>query len=830
MHLDKKALKFKGTVTIHGHQRQSSRSLKLHTKNLNILSATYELSGEQHPLTHHRTGKQDELILTGTEQISGKTILRLEFNGEITEPMVGLYPCTFSQNGREKKLLATQFESHHAREVFPCIDEPAAKATFDLTLNTQSNDVVIANTEPLSQKKLGKRTETRFKTTPKMSTYLLAFVTGDLVATEHTHKSGVTTRVWTTPLHKNHVSFALDVAVRTLDFYNEYFGEDYPLSKCDHVALPDFAAGAMENWGLITYRESLFIVDDENTSLENKQSIALVIAHEIAHQWFGNLVTMEWWTDLWLNEGFASWIEYLAIDSLFPQWRVWDQFVSDEYLSGMALDSLSSSHPIEVQIDDPEEIRSIFDAISYNKGASVIRMLHNFMGAADFQAGLQHYIKQYKYANACTIDLWQSLESVSTKPIRKFMSAWTTQTGYPIVNATVNIKKQLVELRQQRYQLNPSNTDKTIWPVPVDAVGEKNSMLLDKRSATWQLTHPSTFKLNRNQNGWYITHYDEQHLERLVDLIEKKSIGSLDRLGPVHDSFRIAKAGVQSTTEAFRLLEAYRNEDNVVVWDVILSQLGSVKSVFDSESAQKLVQSFSASLLERQYHLLGWQEHPQDNHFQKLLRPLILAQSCASDLPDAINTALKIFDQAKSPQSIHPDIRGLVCATAGKKLGKPAHEKLLLWYKAADSPQIKSQLSAGLCSSRDPALINENLELITSEHVKPQEVTQWVSYLFGNHHAKDAAWDWFRTHWDWLYQQFGTDIMTISYFPLIVGNAFSEKSKTKEYETFFSKIDTTGITQPVAQGKESMQWRSAWKARDEESLLKYLDKTVQDNS
>lgn len=359
---------------------------------------------------------------------------------------------------------------------------------------------------------------------------------------------------------------------------------------------------------------------------------------------------------------------------------------------------------------------------------------------------------------------------------------------------------------------------------------KKKGMLLDKRSATWNLTDPTTFKLNRSQNGWYITQYDEEHIERLVNLIEKKVFQPLDRLGPVHDSFRIAKAGGQPTTETLRLLQAYQDEDNVVVWDVILSQLGSVKSVFDSHAAQKQVRAFSAALLKRQYRLLGWHERPKDDHFQKLLRPLILAQSCASDIPDAVNTALKLFESAQTPQSIHPDIRGLVCATAGKKLGKSAHEKLLSWYKAADSPQIKSQLSAGLCSSREPSLINTNLELITSEHVKPQEVTQWVSYLFGNHHAKEAAWDWFRSHWDWLHQQFGTDIMTISYFPLIVGNAFSDKSKTKEYETFFSKVDTTGINQPVAQGFESLQWRSAWKARDEESLLKYLDKKMQASS
>ena len=388
---------FTGSVTIEGKKiGRPSQRLTFHQNGLEITAA--------HVVKHDKTGehevvidrinyhnKFDEVRLHAAHMLySGTYSVRLEFKGVITRQMNGVYPCFFTHDGQEKQLIATQFESHHAREVFPCIDEPAAKATFELTLTTPAGETVLSNTPAKKSSAKADRLVTAFEPTPHMSTYLLAFIFGELGFKEAKTKDGIVVRTYATPDNVAHTEFALEVAVKCLEFYEDYFGIKYPLEKCDFIALPDFASGAMENWGCITFREQAMLVDPKNSTLATKQYVALVVAHELTHQWFGNLVTMRWWTDLWLNEGFASWMEYLAIDHLYPDWQLWTQFIVDEQQQALKLDALEHTHPIEVPIRHPDEIRTIFDAISYNKGASVIHMLHEYLCHEALRYGLKH--------------------------------------------------------------------------------------------------------------------------------------------------------------------------------------------------------------------------------------------------------------------------------------------------------------------------------------------------------------------------------------------------------------------------------------------------------
>ncbi len=821
---DKEKMVFSGSVELIGFVNKPTQSVKIHSKDLDIKKTEFAIGGARHAIHKTTHLDNDELQVDFPITIQKEVTLFLEFEGKITEPMVGIYPCNFTHDGQEKKLIATQFESHHAREVFPCVDEPSAKATFDLTLHTPVGEKVLSNTPIKTQETKGQALVTTFETTPKMSTYLLAFVYGDIEYLERTTKNDVVVRTWATPANVEHTAFALDVAVKSLEFFNDYFGLPYPLTKLDNVALPDFASGAMENWGLVTYRESALLVDPDNTSLSQKQWIALVITHELAHQWFGNLVTMEWWTDLWLNEGFASWIEYLAVDEIFPEWQMWTQFVTDDYLRGQSLDSLANTHPVEVSVNNPDEIHEIFDAISYSKGASLVRMLHAYLGPDDFRSGMQHYLKSHAYENATTAGLWASLEETSKKPVKDFMSHWTSQAGFPLLD--VKDEKNSVAFSQTRYMVSPLERDRTkdssVWPIPIDVTGSDEIYMLDEESKSWKIDTSSTPKFNTEQTGFYMTNYSGAYLTKLGNKVKNGYLKPLDRLGLLNDAFQLTKAGFKPTTEALKLLENYENEDNAAVWDVIAGQLGSVRRVMNSDELRDLMKPYVGNLSTKQLRRLGWEEKPGDSHFDKLLRPTILGLSSFAENPEVVNKATDVFAAAKKTEDIHPDIRGVVYGTVVRHGSESELKKLLRMYKETNSAQAKISLAGALTGFKQPTLIDEALNLIKSEDVKLQEVVYWVSFSFSNRHAKDVAWAWLKENWNWLEQKFGTELTTFSYFPKIAAGSFSSEEFAAQYQEFFESVDTKNIQRSVDQGYETISWQAAWKMRDEHSISEYF--------
>lgn len=819
---DKEQLTFSGSVIIYADLLKPTYIVKLHTKGIKITRALFSIGASEHKFSNLKYAENDELMLVSPVEISGEIILKLEFNGDISESMVGLYPCKHKVGLNEIIILATQFESHHAREVFPCIDEPAAKATFDLTLTTSPNETVLSNTPIVFQTKSAQNLITVFKTTPVMSTYLLAFVVGQLEFLESKAKDGTIVRTWATKDNVGHTKFALDVAVRTLDFFADYFAVPYPLDKCDHVALPDFAAGAMENWGLITYRDSGLIVDDKNTPLEDKQYTALVIAHEVAHQWFGNLVTMKWWNDLWLNEGFASWIEYLAVDNLFPEWQIWNQFVFSETLSAQSLDSLINSHPIEVSLENPEDIRSIFDSISYSKGASIIRMLYSYLGEDNFRQGLTLYLRDNSYSNTETTDLWQALEEISNKPVSTFMSAWTKQTGFPLVQA--KFIGNSIQLKQHRFLINPqAKQENVIWPIPISVTNVDQTFLFDQAETSWQIEAQSNLKLNLNHDGFYLIQYDQDYIDKLGQMLVEGQFQPLDRIGLLSDTWQLTKGGYSSTIIALNFLSKFNLENNVFVWDLIASQIGSLRNVFGSEQLDLLIQPYLKNLIIHEFERLGWITNKNDNHFDKLLRPVILALASRAGINSVIEEAKNRFAKANSPQDIEPDLRSLIFNITARHGSNEDYQKILKMYLRAGSSQVKNQLSGALCSFGDPTLIAQSIELLISDKVKLQEILYWISSLFANRYAKNLAWDWLKENWHWLEVRFGNDIMTFSYLPKLAGRAFAHSRMIDEYQSFFNSIDSTGIKQPIAQGLETIYWQSAWHERDEKIVLEYFE-------
>lgn len=849
--IDHDGFKFTGNVKITGQKTgRPSKRITLHQKDLKITNATISHIDKKGSPTDHivaRINKQnkfDEVRLHSEKTLyPGRYVVTLEFSGVITRPMDGIYPCFFESDGKKQHVLATQFESHHARQAFPCIDEPEAKATFSLTVNTLADHMVVSNTHvstELVDAKNPKLKSVSFEKTPIMSTYLLAFVSGNLGFLEAKSKSGVVVRTYATPDNVEHTKFALSTAVKVLDFYEQYFDIKYPLAKCDHIALPDFAAGAMENWGCILYREQCMLVDPMYTSLATKQFAALVVAHELAHQWFGNLVTMKWWNDLWLNEGFASWIEYLAIDKIFPDWQLWTQFLVDDRETGLKLDALEHTHPIEVPVHHPDEIRSIFDAISYSKGASIINMLHEYLGAEAFRDGLRHYLKKHAYKNTITSDLWQSLSHVSGKKVDKFMHAWTSQPGFPVVKA-VDLDDNQVHLSQSRFYLRKPATEKhQIWPIPILSKSTDSELLATQEMPV--KVEGSGFIVNFEQKGFYRVVYDDKLLANLEKQITAGELDVPARLGILSDSFETAKAGFQSAVRSLELLNSYRTEDNAAVWDVMAAGLATIRSVMDDEDLREAMKPYIIELTAKQINRLGWDKKPDDSHFDTLLRPIVLAMAASADEPVIVKKCLDLFAKMGSPTDaepsltesanhnqinlrteIDPDMRGVVYGTVARLGGIKAFDKLLKLHNQTINSEERTNIAAALTGFKQPELIDKALSLVTTDVVRLQDVAYWVAYSFMNRHARDKTWLWLKNNWQWLQKNFDGDLGFYR-MPVFAARSFSSKEFRTEFEKFFETKRSPAFNRSIDQGLEILDWHIAWRERDLNPMQNYFKK------
>ncbi len=844
--VDRDNMTFSGMVIVSGTRSgRPSNRLTFHQNGLKITSChlvknekqgDHEINVDR--INHHK--KFDEVRLHSSQALhSGQYTVKMEFSGVISRHMNGIYPCFFEKGGVEQKIIATQFESHHAREVFPCVDEPEAKAVFELTLTSPAGEAVLSNTPIKNQKTSNKSFITKFQPTPRMSTYLLAFVFGNLEFKQAKTKNGVVVRAYATPDNVEFTKFALEIAVKCLDFYNEYFGIDYPLDKCDLIALPDFASGAMENWGCITFREYAMLLDPNNSTLSTKQYVALVVAHELTHQWFGNLVTMRWWTDLWLNEGFASWMEYLAIDHLFPDWQLWTQFAVDEQQQALKLDALENTHPIEVPVHHPDEIRTIFDTISYSKGASVINMLHDYMGPDAFRDGLRHYLQTYKYKNTDTVDLWTSLEEISGKPVNEFMHKWTSLPGFPALE--VNVDENKVSIEQSRFFANPKHKkiDYSLWPVPL--LGDQDTVsTLATKSTSLEIINPQILKLNQGQSGFYRVTYNATHVQTLGQLIKKGRISPLDRLGILTDLFETAKAGKYDTVDTLNFLKNFAHENNYAVWDSIASLIGSVRLVMGDDELRKVMKPFVRKLVTPELNRLGWERNSNDSHFDLLLRPIILGLAASADDTFVVNQCKKLFEQivnleAKdtNPESstsekrplpnmhFDPDLRGIVYGTVARLGGAKEFNKLLSLHNKSRLSEERTSLAAALTGFKQPSLVERALAEITTKTVRLQDVSYWIAYSFMNRHARDLTWEWMQINWGWLSENLGTDLAFYR-MPMYSARVFSDKTFIKKFRDFFLPKMSPALERSYKQGLEILEIQTDWKIRDQKEVKSFF--------
>ena len=829
---DKKS--FTGEVTlVFDKVGQPTNRITLHSKDLKIdqvsLQKIDKKTGEVTEVAIERINLQktyDELrIHTAKEIYPSEYRATISFSGKITDQMDGIYPCNFTHYGKELQLIGTQFESHHARQAFPCIDEPEAKATFSFTLEHDASETPLSNTEVESKSVDKKRQTTSFKKTPIMSTYLLAFVVGNMSSKEAVSKNGVKIRTWATPDQIENTEFALENAVKYMDFYEEYYDIPFPLEKCDFIALPDFASGAMENWGLITFREQALLVD-EHTSLSSKQYVAIVVAHELTHQWFGNLVTMQWWTDLWLNEGFASWMEYLAVNDSYPEWHLWTQFSVDEQQTALKLDALEHTHPVEVPIKHPDEIRTIFDAISYQKGASVIHMLHDYLGPDAFRDGLRSYLKKHAYKNTVTEDLWASLQEVSGKPVKEFMHSWTSQPGFPVVH--IEHKHNHLELSQKRFIANPKSTlrdaSDELWPVPLSTDGTTNDelkKLFSDKAKNVQIKNTSEIptKINIGQQGFYRSTYGESIREAQLKALKNGEFDSLDRMGLLADAYEVTKAGYSSVDSLLDIVELFKDEHELAAWEIIAGALSSIRWTLsesdEDETLRELINPFISTLVDAQYKRLGWEGDEHENHLDALLRPLIVGMACGAKHSEATHEAKRLFKaRVEDNVKLHADTRGSVLSTAARYGGQSEFDHMIEMYKTSTSSDEKLSLTGALTSFEQPEIHEQVLALLKDQKViRLQDLAYWIAYSLSNRHMKQTMWNWVQENWLWLEEMIGQDL-SFSRMPVYVARNFATDDELESYKLFFTQHLKPSLQRSFDQGVEIIETSTEWRKRD----------------
>ncbi|CUG87639.1 aminopeptidase, putative [Bodo saltans] len=765
--------------------------------------------------------------------------LTIAYRGIINDKMHGFYRSKFTtSDGKDRYLGTTQFEAVDARRAFPCWDEPVHKASFDLTLVVDKNLRALSNMPEVNRVEIDSSlVAVTYDTTPIMSTYLLAWTIGEMEVISKTiqkTRGGETlVRVFATEGKSKQGEFALDVACKVLPLYEEFFGSDYFIPKCDLLAIPDFAAGAMENWGLITYRETALLCDDSSSAV-HRQWVALVVAHELAHQWFGNLVTMEWWKELWLNEAFATWVEYFAVDVLFPEWNIFTQFVNDETGRALSLDALRSSHAVEVDVVNAQEIDEIFDAISYCKGGSVLRMAIEFIGIDAFRTGIRAYLKHFQFSNASTVDLWKFLGDAAGKPdLARVLELWTGSQGYPYLTVARTTPTTL-SIQQNRF-LSTGDTkpeeDEVIWSVPllyrVAGESDTRATLFTERSGTVTIDNADAawVKVNAKQAAFCRVKYDSEMLTSLLAAVSSKALGNVDRLSLISDYHAFAQGGFISTVDMLRLFGGYKDEDDYTVWCAIIAAEADIRAMVYTQGAAALskLNAFFKALYAPALATLGYAPVASDNHRTAQLRASLFGRLTTIGDEAAIQAALQLYDN-RDAAPIAADLRGTVYATAVRERGAVALAQMRsVAENTATDAMERSRALRAMASSRDAALLREVIDFGLSESVRAQDSLYIFVTIAGNPVSQALYIDCLTSKW----LQFWTRLPGMMLGRIVKAVESSADSALADaLEAFWPSVDEQqrqAMDRSFRQGVEGIRNNAAWAARDAAAVAAFVE-------
>lgn len=729
--------------------------------------------------------------------------LKLDFVGSLNDNMAGFYRSSYKMpNGETRYLASTQMEPTDARLAFPCFDEPALKAKFTITLVADKSMTCLSNMDVASETDVqsGAKKAVKFNTSPLMSTYLVAFIVGHMNYIE-SNDFRVPIRVYATPDQDiEHGRFSLDLAARTLAFYEKAFDSEFPLPKMDMVAVPDFSAGAMENWGLITYRIVDVLLDEKTSGASQKEQIAETVQHELAHQWFGNLVTMDFWDGLWLNEGFATWMSWYSCNSFYPEWKVWQTYVINNLQDALSLDSLRSSHPIEVPVKRADEINQIFDSISYSKGSSVLRMISKYLGEDVFLQGVRNYIKKHAYGNTQTGDLWAALSDVSGKPVQRVMDIWTKNVGFPVVSVSEDAASSSIKLKQNRFlrtgDVRPEE-DSTLYPIMLGLrtkQGVDENTMLTEREGEFKVPDLDFFKLNAEHSALYRTSYSPGRLAKLGEAASNGLLTVEDRAGMIADSGALAASGFQSTTGLLSLLKAFGTESEFVVWNEILSRIGTLRAawLFEDTQTKDAFKAFQRSLVSDKSHEIGWKFSDNDGHIYQQFKALMFGCAGAADDPTVVKAAQEMFSKfaAGDISAIHPNIRRSVFSIALRHGGEKEYNVVLDRFRNAPTSDEKTTALRCLGAAEDPVLIQRTLALASGNEVKNQDIYMPLGGLRGHTAGIEARWAWMKNNWDALSKRLPPALGMLGTVVQLTVSGFTTEEQLKDVQAFFQSKDT----------------------------------------
>lgn len=814
---------FSGKVTITGEAKTSK--ISLHQKDLTVEAVV--VAGQARPFT---LDKDNEALYVELEA-AGPVVVTITYTGKITDNMTGIYPSYYTVDGVKKEIISTQFESHFAREAFPSVDEPEAKATFDLALkfDQKEGELALSNMPEIDVENRKATGVWKFETTPRMSSYLLAFAAGDMQGITAKTKNGTLVGVYATKAHpESNLEFALDIAVRCIEFYEEYYGVKYPIPQSLHVALPDFSAGAMENWGLVTYREIYLLVDENSTAL-SRQTVALVVAHELAHQWFGNLVTMKWWDDLWLNESFANMMEYVSVDAIEPSWKIFEDFQTSGAPYALKRDATDGVQSVHVEVKHPDEINTLFDgAIVYAKGSRLMHMLRRWLGDHAFRKGLGAYFEKHQYGNTIGRDLWDALSQASGRDVAAFMDAWLEQPGYPVV--TAKVENDCLILTQKQFFIGEHEDKGRLWPVPLNSnwQGLPDTLMTERLEipnyAALAAQNDGALRLNTENTAHYITDYQGELLDALLNNLS--SLDNISKLQIVQERRLLAESGMISYADLLPVISKLANETSYMVVSAVSQVLEGLNRFVDEGSqTEQDYKALLKVLSQSNFDRLGFEKQAGESDEDEMVRQLIVGNMIKADDETARVQASQIFDKYRDNlEKLPAAIRLQVLVNQIKHYESKELTKLYLdLYVASNDGSFKNALSTALSYTKNKETLDELLGTWKDKFtVKPQDLSAWYARFLSRHFTQEAVWTWARENWDWIKAALGGD-MSFDSFVISPAVVFKTEKRLAEYKAFFEpQLDDMAISRNISMGIKEIAARVELVKREKEAVEKAI--------